>query len=73
MYEEGLQSPISTALQYAQKNAECALRVPTTREKLLDRKAVMERHLADINAALDALDKFPEFENIHNLLSKAQI
>jgi hypothetical protein len=55
------------------EQAEKALRVPTTRERLTERKLMLEKHLVDLNAALDALDKFPEFEQIHDLLTKAQL
>jgi hypothetical protein len=56
-------------LEQAQKSN----RIPTTRERLTERKLMLEKHLVDLNAALEALDKFPEFEQIHNLLTKAQL
>lgn len=43
---------------------------PSTRDMLLQRKEHLERQLADIEAAISALDRNPEFEELHNLLSR---
>jgi len=65
MYGEG------AAVEKLQAYAECTLRQPTARERLLERKKVMEEGLTIINDALKALDENPEFERVHNLISKA--
>lgn len=44
---------------------------PTVRQKLVATKAILENKLAKINEAIEALDKSPEFEKVHNVLSKA--
>ena len=48
-----------------------AERQPTIRERLTRQKGILEKQLTNINNALEALDKNPEFETVHNLLSKA--
>ena len=43
---------------------------PTTRERLLEQRTALKERLSKVDQTLEALDKFPEFENIHNLLSE---
>ena len=66
MYDNKYPEPTCTA-ELQQKES----RIPTTRERLQLAKKELTKRLNDVNAALEALDKFPEFENIHNLLTKA--
>ena len=42
----------------------------TTRERLVLLSAQLADSLAEVNEAIAALDSNPEFERIHNLLSK---
>ena len=51
-------------------SATLAPRTPTTRERLVEQRKALEQRLQDINDALKALDNFPDFEKIHNLLTK---
>jgi hypothetical protein len=46
------------------------LRQPTTRERLLEQKKYLNEKLSLVNAALEALDKSPEFEALNDLLMK---
>lgn len=62
--EEAMQGKIEKALAYEDSE-------PTVRKKLLASKSVLENKLAKINEAIAALDKHPEFEEVHNVLSKA--
>ena len=43
---------------------------PTTRERLLEQRTALKERLSKVDQTLEALDKFPEFEKIHNLLSE---
>lgn len=42
---------------------------PNVREQLLGIKAALEVRIKEINEAVEALDKNPEFEKLHNLLN----
>ena len=44
---------------------------PEIKEGLLDRKNKIEKQLADINAAIDALNKNPEVARLLELVGKA--
>jgi hypothetical protein len=72
MYDGPCESPKVSTYGLCEQ-AERSLRIPTQRERILERKAVLEKHLIDLNAALELLDKFPEFESIHNALTKVQL
>jgi vacuolar-type H+-ATPase subunit E/Vma4 len=45
-------------------------RRPTSRERLLEQRKILSQHLQNIDEALEALDKNPDFELVHNLLTK---
>lgn len=68
MYE-GLGGSWGTQVECTPKQA-MSYRKPTTRERLLEQRKELERILGDVNAAIEALDKNPEFEEVHNLLTK---
>jgi hypothetical protein len=42
----------------------------TSRERLWQKRSRLTEQLGEIDAALEALDANPEFERVHNLLSK---
>ena len=45
---------------------------PTLRERLTSQHDRLTKQLADIGAAIDALDKNPNFEEVLNVIGKAQ-
>lgn len=47
-----------------------AARRPTLRERLMMNKANLTQQLADVDKAIDALDKSPDFESTLNVLNK---
>jgi len=53
-------------------NALCqTIKMKTVRERLVDRKVFIEEQLADVNAALTALDANPGFEAVHDAIVRA--
>ena len=45
--------------------------VPTMRERLEQKRTTLRAALADVDAALDALDKHPDVEAVMDLVQKA--
>lgn len=43
----------------------------TLRDRLINNRDEIKAHLDNLNAALEFLDKNPEFENFHNIIGKA--
>jgi dienelactone hydrolase len=43
---------------------------PTLRERLLAQKADLTQRLADVDSAIEALDKNPNFEEVLNVIGK---
>ena len=56
--------------KYTTAGQTCVPTRQTLRERLLERKRTAEEHLADVNQALEFLDKNPNFESFHNLIGK---
>ena len=55
---------------YAEQTQLCTPVRQTLRQRLEERKRAAEEHLADVNQALEFLDKNPSFEVFHNLIGK---
>ena len=53
-----------------ERSLEEPLEEPTVTDKLKMKKAKLERQLADVNAAIEALESFPGVEKVLNLISK---
>ena len=60
----------SAYMEQAKQTAALEMRRPTTRERLEMAREGLTKSLADVNEAIAALDSNPEFERIHNLLSR---
>lgn len=56
---------------YGLSQAELSETKPTMRDDLLARRSRYERALNDVKEAIDALDKNPEIEKLHDLLNRA--
>jgi hypothetical protein len=60
---------------YENKLAECTQTLDTRQEPLRKRlqwkKDRLEEELGKVNAAIDALDKHPDFESFHDAVSRA--
>lgn len=56
-------------MQLAQ-NKECRPYNPTLRERLIAQKADLTQRLADVDAAIGALDANPNFEQVMNVIGK---
>lgn len=57
---------------YQLQVAEAQCEAPRTiRERITSRKESLERQLANVNAALAAMDASPDFEKIHDAITKA--
>lgn len=65
-YEDSPQELVGTGY-----NAQKMLRKRTVPEQLRDKKAHLEEQLKNVTAAIEALEKNPEIENLLHLLSKA--
>lgn len=56
---------------YAEQSQVCVPKRQTLRERLEEQKKYVTEHLANINSALEFMDKNPDFENFHNIIGKA--
>lgn len=56
---------------YASEVSVCSPKRETLRERLEEQKRQAEDHLANLNSALEFMDKNPQFETFHNTISKA--
>ena len=45
---------------------------PTLREKLINQKSALTQRLADVESAIAALDKNPNFEEVLNVVGKVR-
>jgi len=46
---------------------------PTVRERLAERKAHLEKELRAINMAFDVLEKYPDFEEMLGIVTRALV
>jgi len=56
------------------QSKECAVNLPrmmTVREGLIERKTRLEEQLAEVNAALEFMDKNANFEQFYNVMRRA--
>lgn len=60
-YDYGLAAKESVALSTTHES---------TRDRLVRTKKAIEEHLADINAALDLLDRFPDMEKFQDIMRR---
>lgn len=57
--------------KYSEVAQPCAPIRQTLRERLVEQKRYVVENLANINSALEFMDKNPDFENFHNIIGKA--
>jgi len=56
--------------KYSELSQICTSTRQTLRERLVERKRIVEEHLSNATQALEFLDKNPAFESFHNLIGK---
>lgn len=57
--------------KWSEETQACVSIRQTLRERLEENKKHVTENLANINKALEFIDKNPDFENFHNIIGKA--